>query len=206
MEQCNLLSSMYPAEMFPRPTGKSVSQARAASSTTTTWTPRSLSGTLPQTSPRSRSKLFPARTTSVGRPKYGPVTFSSSMRTAGGRAAGRRYAPHLPHASCPSSWCAYLQPKITRSKEEAIKILKGYRSEIDGSTQKFAELATLHSDCSSHSNGGDLGFFKPVRPRVIHLMGLGISFFDVRAMDCRVRCRSPSRMRRTLSRSTRLAT
>ena len=55
------------------------------------------------------------------------------------------------------------QPKITRSKEEAIKILKGYRNQIDGSAQKFAELATLHSDCSSHSNGGDLGFFKQVR-------------------------------------------
>ncbi|TBU58118.1 rotamase-domain-containing protein [Dichomitus squalens] len=58
----------------------------------------------------------------------------------------------------PSSW---KEQNITRSKEEAIEILKGYAHEIDGSAEKFAELATVHSDCSSHSNGGDLGFFRP---------------------------------------------
>ncbi|GBE77197.1 Peptidyl-prolyl cis-trans isomerase pin1 [Sparassis crispa] len=58
----------------------------------------------------------------------------------------------------PSSW---KEQNITRSKEEAIDILKQYASEINGSPQKFAELAREHSDCSSHSNGGDLGLFKP---------------------------------------------
>jgi|SRR6266550_8695228 len=48
---------------------------------------------------------------------------------------------------------------ITRSKEEAIKILRGYQSQIDGSHEKFAELAKVHSDCSSHDKGGDLGPF-----------------------------------------------
>ncbi|KAM5538347.1 hypothetical protein V8D89_007949 [Ganoderma adspersum] len=57
----------------------------------------------------------------------------------------------------PSSW---KEQNITRSKDEATKLLQGYRDEIDGSAHKFAELATVHSDCSSHSNGGDLGFFK----------------------------------------------
>ncbi|KAH8099785.1 rotamase-domain-containing protein [Cristinia sonorae] len=56
----------------------------------------------------------------------------------------------------PSSW---KEDKITRSKEEATRILEGYRAEINGSTSKFAELAKLHSDCSSHEKGGDLGFF-----------------------------------------------
>ncbi|KAF9566909.1 rotamase-domain-containing protein [Agrocybe pediades] len=56
----------------------------------------------------------------------------------------------------PSSW---KESNITRTKEEAIEILRGYEAEINGSTEKFAELATTHSDCSSHSNGGDLGWF-----------------------------------------------
>ena len=57
---------------------------------------------------------------------------------------------HLPHIS---------QANITRSKEEAIEILRKYAQEINGSTEKFAALATEHSDCSSHTNGGDLGWF-----------------------------------------------
>ncbi|KAF9270427.1 rotamase-domain-containing protein [Marasmius fiardii PR-910] len=56
----------------------------------------------------------------------------------------------------PSSW---KEPTITRSKEEAISILKGYQAEIAGSLEKFAELAKVHSDCSSHEKGGDLGWF-----------------------------------------------
>jgi len=58
----------------------------------------------------------------------------------------------------PSSW---KEENITRSKEEAIEILRGHQNEIAGSPAKFAELAKQHSDCSSHSNDGDLGWFKP---------------------------------------------
>ncbi|CAL1694908.1 unnamed protein product [Somion occarium] len=58
----------------------------------------------------------------------------------------------------PSSW---KEANITRTKEEAIEILRGYQAEIGGSKEKFIELATKHSDCSSHANGGDLGVFKP---------------------------------------------
>ncbi|KZV66561.1 rotamase-domain-containing protein [Peniophora sp. CONT] len=58
----------------------------------------------------------------------------------------------------PSSW---KESNITRSKEEAIEILKGYESQIGGDPSKFADLAQEHSDCSSHSNGGDLGLFGP---------------------------------------------
>lgn len=53
------------------------------------------------------------------------------------------------------------QPNITRSKEEAITILRGYESQINGSPSTFSELASVHSDCSSHSSGGDLGWFRP---------------------------------------------
>lgn len=52
-----------------------------------------------------------------------------------------------------------LQDKITRSKEEAIAILKEYAAQIGTDHKKFAELASKHSDCSSHKNGGDLGWF-----------------------------------------------
>ncbi|KAH9929774.1 rotamase-domain-containing protein [Fomitopsis serialis] len=79
----------------------------------------------------------------------------------GGRPAQVR-ASHLlvKHSGSrrPSSW---KEAKITRSKEEALEILKGYAAEIDGSPEKFGELASVHSDCSSHANNGDLGSFGP---------------------------------------------
>ncbi|KAJ3575248.1 hypothetical protein NP233_g1216 [Leucocoprinus birnbaumii] len=59
----------------------------------------------------------------------------------------------------PSSW---KEAKITRTKEEAIEILQKYKDEINDAperAEKFAELAKEHSDCASHSNGGDLGWF-----------------------------------------------
>jgi len=58
----------------------------------------------------------------------------------------------------PSSW---KEKNITRSKQEAIEILRGYQSQINGSPEKFAELATEHSDCNSARKGGDLGVFGP---------------------------------------------
>ncbi|GLB43596.1 putative peptidyl-prolyl cis-trans isomerase [Lyophyllum shimeji] len=83
----------------------------------------------------------------------------------GGRAAaqdrsGQVRASHLlvKHRDSrrPSSW---KEANITRTKEEAIDILKGYQTQIGGSAEKFGELAAAHSDCSSHSNAGDLGWF-----------------------------------------------
>ncbi|KDR85573.1 hypothetical protein GALMADRAFT_234516 [Galerina marginata CBS 339.88] len=83
-----------------------------------------------------------------------------SLGKAGGAHAGQVRASHLlvKHRDSrrPSSW---KENNITRSKDEAIAILHGYQAQINGSPEIFAELATLHSDCSSHSNGGDLGWF-----------------------------------------------
>ncbi|KAI0094473.1 rotamase-domain-containing protein [Irpex rosettiformis] len=78
----------------------------------------------------------------------------------GGPGEGKVRASHLlvKHRDSrrPSSW---REENITRSKEEAIDILKGYQAQIDGSAEKFAELAAKYSDCSSAKNGGDLGSF-----------------------------------------------
>ncbi|KAF9778273.1 rotamase-domain-containing protein [Thelephora terrestris] len=56
----------------------------------------------------------------------------------------------------PSSW---RQAKITCSKAEAIETLRKYQSQINGSHERFAELAKEYSDCSSARMGGDLGVF-----------------------------------------------
>ena len=57
----------------------------------------------------------------------------------------------------PASWKS---PVITRSKEEAIEILKGFRDRIEKGEVRFQDLARVESDCSSAKHGGDLGFFR----------------------------------------------
>lgn len=56
----------------------------------------------------------------------------------------------------PSSW---REENITKSKDEAIKILKGYQEKIKSGEATLPELATKYSDCSSAKRGGDLGPF-----------------------------------------------
>lgn len=56
----------------------------------------------------------------------------------------------------PSSW---REENITRTKDEALEILLGYRDKIVAGEISFAELASKYSDCSSAKRGGDLGPF-----------------------------------------------
>jgi len=61
----------------------------------------------------------------------------------------------------PASW---KDNNITRSKAEALDILNSYKAQLDPLSgqdlaNKFSELASEHSDCSSHSHGGDLNWF-----------------------------------------------
>ena len=56
----------------------------------------------------------------------------------------------------PSSW---REENITRTKEEALELLNGYREQIVSGKATFAELASQYSDCSSAKHGGDLGPF-----------------------------------------------
>lgn len=56
----------------------------------------------------------------------------------------------------PASWKS---PQITRSKQEALQILSGYRERIVSGQVSFDELARTESDCGSARAGGDLGVF-----------------------------------------------
>lgn len=56
----------------------------------------------------------------------------------------------------PSSW---REENITRSKDEAMELVKSYREQIASGKASFAELAQKYSDCSSAKRGGDLGPF-----------------------------------------------
>ncbi|KAK3921122.1 Putative peptidyl-prolyl cis-trans isomerase dodo [Frankliniella fusca] len=56
----------------------------------------------------------------------------------------------------PSSW---REDNITRTKDEAIEILRGYEEKIKAGDATLAELASKYSDCSSAKRGGDLGPF-----------------------------------------------
>merc|ERR1712111_205668 len=56
----------------------------------------------------------------------------------------------------PSSW---REENISRTKDEALEILKDYRKQITNGTATFEELASQYSDCSSAKRGGDLGPF-----------------------------------------------
>ncbi|KAJ4303925.1 peptidyl-prolyl cis-trans isomerase Pin1 [Collariella sp. IMI 366227] len=55
-----------------------------------------------------------------------------------------------------SSW---RENQITRSKEEAMNILRGYEHEIQSGRTTLGALALTESDCSSARKQGDLGFF-----------------------------------------------
>merc|ERR1711920_939521 len=59
----------------------------------------------------------------------------------------------------PSSWKS---EKITRSKEEAIEIVEGFRRKLKEAEEVepvFVAIARQESDCNSNKRGGDLGKF-----------------------------------------------
>ncbi|OJJ67406.1 hypothetical protein ASPBRDRAFT_210760 [Aspergillus brasiliensis CBS 101740] len=56
----------------------------------------------------------------------------------------------------PSSW---REAEITRSKEEAIEILRGHEARINAGEASLGDIAVSESDCSSARKRGDLGFF-----------------------------------------------
>ncbi|CAL8580958.1 peptidyl-prolyl cis-trans isomerase Pin1 [Xanthoria parietina] len=73
---------------------------------------------------------------------------------------GKIHAAHLliKHRDSrrPGSW---KEPTITRTKEEAIEILKGHERRIKSGEISLGGLAQTESDCSSARKNGDLGIF-----------------------------------------------
>mmetsp|Transcript_36392 Transcript_36392/g.102801 ORF Transcript_36392/g.102801 Transcript_36392/m.102801 type:complete len:113 (-) Transcript_36392:70-408(-) len=58
----------------------------------------------------------------------------------------------------PSSW---KEQTVTRSKEEALDMIKAFREDIVSGKVELAELASRESHCGSAKAGGDLGMFGP---------------------------------------------
>jgi NIMA-interacting peptidyl-prolyl cis-trans isomerase 1 len=56
----------------------------------------------------------------------------------------------------PSSW---KEPRITRSKDDARKIIEEHRARIKSGDETLGNLAKRESDCNSAHKFGDLGFF-----------------------------------------------
>jgi len=85
---------------------------------------------------------------------------SANTRIDGAATEGKIRAAHLlvkhKDSRRPASW---REPNITRSKEEAIEMLKGYEEQILSGQKQLGDLAVSESDCSSARKRGDLGFF-----------------------------------------------
>lgn len=108
----------------------------------------------------------PAGTDSDKLKKYMAENYTSapsSDSTESGNGAGEEKirASHLlvkhRESRRPSSW---KESTITRTKEEALALIKGFQEEIKSGKASLSDLASRESDCSSARKGGDLGFFK----------------------------------------------
>ncbi|CAI4217614.1 unnamed protein product [Parascedosporium putredinis] len=73
---------------------------------------------------------------------------------------GQIWAAHLlvkhNESRNPSSW---KEPRITRSKADARKIIEGHRDRIRSGSDSLGDLAKRESDCNSAHKFGDLGIF-----------------------------------------------
>ncbi|KAG5297807.1 peptidyl-prolyl cis-trans isomerase ssp-1 [Histoplasma ohiense] len=90
----------------------------------------------------------------------GPADRYASGGSGGGSVDGKIRASHLlikhRESRRPSSW---RESEITRSKEEALEILRGHERRIRAGEATLGDIAMSESDCSSARKKGDLGFF-----------------------------------------------
>ncbi|KAG6015165.1 protein kinase ssp1 [Claviceps lovelessii] len=94
-------------------------------------------------------------------------TYMGAHHSAGSRpsavpsvAEGKIRAAHLlvkhKDSRRPSSW---RESEITRTKDEAMEIIKAHEQKIKSGTITLGDLAPTESDCSSARKRGDLGYF-----------------------------------------------
>ncbi|TGJ87703.1 hypothetical protein E0Z10_g1073 [Xylaria hypoxylon] len=92
--------------------------------------------------------------------KYMATHHSASQGLNTARPEGKIRAAHLlvKHRDSrrPASW---REAQITRTKEDAMSIIKGHEQKIRSGSTTLGELATSESDCSSARKRGDLGYF-----------------------------------------------
>jgi NIMA-interacting peptidyl-prolyl cis-trans isomerase 1 len=85
---------------------------------------------------------------------------ASNIRIESNSTEGKIRAAHLlikhKDSRRPSSW---RETNITRTKEEAIEMLKKFEEQIRSGKTTLGELATSESDDSSARRRGDLGYF-----------------------------------------------
>lgn len=85
---------------------------------------------------------------------------SSQSHAAPAKSADKIRAAHLlvKHRDSrrPASW---RENEITRTKDEALSIIKEHEARIRRGDVSLGELATTESDCSSARKRGDLGYF-----------------------------------------------
>ena len=84
------------------------------------------------------------------------TTVSNSSNSPSERIRVRHLLVKHAQSRRPSSW---KEENITRTPEEARKILEGYQAQISSGSISLGELAASESDCSSYRKHGDLGFF-----------------------------------------------
>ncbi|KAK2604656.1 hypothetical protein N8I77_007569 [Diaporthe amygdali] len=91
---------------------------------------------------------------------HSPNAGAGAANSGGGADSGKIRAAHLlvkhNQSRRPMSW---KESNITRSKEDAQKIIEAHQERIKSGEVSLGDLAVTESDCSSARKRGDLGYF-----------------------------------------------
>jgi len=106
------------------------------------------------------SRWEPPAGTDTEKLKVYMATYHSKPLVVEDKQPGKIRAAHLlvKHADSrrPSSW---RENHITRTKDEALELIKKHEKRIQSGETTLGELALTESDCSSARKRGDLGYF-----------------------------------------------